>query len=52
MCKVLIVNKLLKKYAKIIERIKTEEYIYGGVVEPTYKNLLEKIPTVLVSTEK
>ena len=28
------------------------EYIYEGVVEPSYKNILGKIPTVLVPIVK
>ena len=28
------------------------EYIYEGVIEPSYKNLLDKIPTVMSTAGK
>ena len=36
----------------MIERMEIEESIYEGVVEPSHKNLLGQIPTVLVTAEK
>ena len=36
----------------MFELIETEESIYEGVVEPSYKKLLGKIPTVLVTAVK
>ena len=32
--------------------MKITEYIYEGVIEPSYKNLLGQMPTMLVSAVK
>ena len=32
-------------------RMEIAEYIYGGVVEPSYKNLSGQMPTMLVTVE-
>ena len=52
MCRVLILNILLLKSTNIFERMEIAEYIYEGVVEPSYKNLLGKMPSVLVTAVK
>ena len=36
----------------MFEHMKISEYIYEGVVEPSYKNPLGKMPTVLVLEAK
>ena len=36
----------------MFERMDISEYIYEGVVEPSYKKLLGKNPTVLVTSGK
>ena len=36
----------------MFERTEKSESIYGGVLEPSYKNLLGKMPTVLVIASK
>ena len=36
----------------MFERMEIEEYIHGGVEEPSYKNLLGQMPTVLVKAGK
>ena len=43
---------MFKSDVNIFERMGIAEYIYEGVVEPSYKNLLVNMPTVLVTTEK
>ena len=43
---------MFKSDVNIFERMGIAEYIYEGVVEPSYKNLLGNMPTVLVTTEK
>ena len=42
----------LKKAVNIFERMDIAESIYKGVVEPSYKNLLGKMPTRLVTEIK
>ena len=41
-----------KSGVNMFERMETAEYIYEGVVEPSYKNLLGKMPTVLSTAVK
>ena len=41
-----------KEANNIFECMEIAEYIYEGVVEPSYKNLLGNMPTVLVTEEK
>ena len=36
----------------MFERMEISEYIYEGVVEPSYKNQLGKIPPILVTAGK
>ena len=36
----------------MFEHMEIEKYIYEGVVEPSYKNLLGQMPNMLVSEEK
>ena len=36
----------------MLERMEIAKYIYEGVVEPSYKNLPEQMPTVLVTAGK
>ena len=52
MFRVLIVNPLLLKSINMFELTEIAEYIYEGVVEPSYKNLLGKMPTVIVTAVK
>ena len=42
----------LKKYVNMFDRMQFHKYIYEGVVEPSYKNLPGKTPTVLVTEGK
>ena len=41
-----------KASVKMFEHMEIVEYIYEGVVEPSYKNLLGYMPTVLVTSGK
>ena len=45
-------SSIANKTVTIFECIKIAEYIYEGVVEPSYKNLLRKMSTVLISARK
>ena len=36
----------------MFERMEMAEYVYEGVVEPSFKNILEQILTVLVTAVK
>ena len=36
----------------MFEHMEISEYIYEGVVEPSYKNPLRQMPTVLVTAVK
>ena len=42
---------MLKKAANMFGRMEIAEYIYGGVVEYSYKNLPGQMPNVLVTVE-
>ena len=45
-------KKITKQSINIFEHMEIAEYIYRGVVENLYKNLLKQMPTVLVAAGK
>ena len=52
MCRVLTVNISLKKSVNMFEHMEISETMYEGVVEPSDKNLLRNMKTVMVTVEK
>ena len=51
-CRVLIVNILLLKSGNCFEHMEIEESVYEDFIEPSYKNLLGKMISMIVAAEK
>ena len=51
-CRVLTVNLLPLEAANMFERVDIAENFYEGVVEPSYKNLLYQMLTMIVTAVK